>query len=930
MTTPSIRRLSLVPALALLALSTPPLLAEDVFITAYKGAAQTSDITPAPYCTYGGPAGGVSASGSSSFSSANPQPGISPRRSRFGTLAGASWSVQPGDNATYGFSSLQSPGVYRIYVTMPTSGTTPGDIVVNITATGGDLADTNGAPQTSIPTSLFRTTSPAINNWIAIAYITNNTPNPVITFTHASGGFNRFYMDAIRFENLNPCTGVAPTVLAAGPLAAGQSFVNISGVAAGATNVTVYEIAGGTTNQIGISNLTSGFSAGTLAVNTTPLNQGVTIVATQIKTNTANGLPCLSQYPGTGPLVGGGANPPVRVLLECWSNSAYAGPIGANSAPPPTGAPFFLSASNFIAGFGTAPKGGRGLDADQCWQTVSFSVPEDPAIDSNSGGAVHIVNPFCSLEGLVFCINSQDNGPYDIYVDQIKNGDTVIEDFESYTDGTTNTFVAPNSPNPAASYLSGSATSSTISSAHAYDGSKACRIRWQWADTNIIRYAHIPASAATGHHYPQLDTSKPITARILVLPVGTSVAHIFNGSVGQISSSASPIYIFSTNTFSVTATGPGPFAYQWSINDFPITDATNATFECGGPGDHSLDDQVPYSVAVNDGFCTERRTMFVALSNPVPSIVTQPVKTIATAGTSPTFSVVGDGHVDPYGYPLTYQWQTNGVDMTGETTSSLTVTNAQLANAGFYDVVVANGYGSVTSSVVALDVVPLGISAGTGTGLRGNYWSNHVSGDAFTGVPVLSRVDSTVDFYFGTGSPSPLISSNTFTARWVGQVQALGDDTYTFLTTSDDGVRLWINGQLLVDNWTSHPPTTNSGSISLSGVQKYNLLMEYFENTGGSVAKLYWTNASGGIVYEAVPASQLYPGSATPTQPALGYAVANGTNINFSWGPGTYTIAWATNVTGPYSNKITGVISPYTLTNAIDSTAQKFFRLQVQ
>jgi hypothetical protein len=187
-----------------------------------------------------------------------------------------------------------------------------------------------------------------------------------------------------------------------------------------------------------------------------------------------------------------------------------------------------------------------------------------------------------------------------------------------------------------------------------------------------------------------------------------------------------------------------------------------------------------------------------------------------------------------------------------------------------------------------------------------------------------------VNFDFGIGSPAPSISADFFTARWTGQVQALGDDTYTFYTVSDDGVRLWVNGQLLVDQWILHSPFTNSGTISLLGTQKYDLQMEYFEQTGGAVAQLYWSNATGTVGYEPVPTSQMYPAAATPAQPSLGFSVSDGTNITFNWGPGQYRLVWATNVTGPYTNQITGVLSPFTFTNAISSAAQKYFRLQVQ
>src|SRR5262249_40082798 len=156
------------------------------------------------------------------------------------------------------------------------------------------------------------------------------------------------------------------------------------------------------------------------------------------------------------------------------------------------------------------------------------------------------------------------------------------------------------------------------------------------------------------------------------------------------------------------------------------------------------------------------------------------------------------GHV-PGGYPLSYQWQTNGVDITDATNAALAIANAQVGNAGPYQVFVYNIFGAATSAVVNLDVA-IGVAPGNGTGLLGAYYTSPFPSTAFISAtgPTLSRVDSTVDFDFGVGSPSPSVSTNNYTARWTGQVQALGNDTYTFSTISDDGVRLWVNGQKLV------------------------------------------------------------------------------------------------------------------------------------
>ena len=117
-------------------------------------------------------------------------------------------------------------------------------------------------------------------------------------------------------------------------------------------------------------------------------------------------------------------------------------------------------------------------------------------------------------------------------------------------------------------------------------------------------------------------------------------------------------------------------------------------------------------------------------------------------------------------------------------------------------------------------------TGGTGTGLSATYFNNV----DFTGTTV-TRTDPTVNFAWGTGSPSSSIGADTFSARWTGQVEAQFTGTYTFYTQSDDGVRLWVNGQQLVNNWTAHPTTENSGAIALTAGQRYDIRLEFFENS---------------------------------------------------------------------------------------------------
>ncbi len=902
----------LASTLTLAALITSPLLAEDVYVTSCIGTATLNNCPPS--CP-------VNRGTSTLTTSVSSAPGPAARdRAAFAVTTTASWGVTP----TLG----QTPGTYRIYITKGTSGNGSTNLVVSMTATGGNLADTNGNGSAGINLASFQSSAPN-NVWTFVGYITNNTATPTVTFTYVSGFAGatggRWYMDGVRFENLDPCTGVAPLAGVTGPLAAGQMTVNVTGVAAGATNVAVF--ADGV--QIGQTNFAGGFAAGTVAVPTSALAQGAQMTANQTKANAAGGA-CTSQLPASGPLVGGGANPKVSIALGLLQNAALTGPVGANTSG--AGTPYWLKATGTVGGASaTAPVGGQELIPDQCWELVTFNWAADPGRNWQANTALTDTDPYAALESLAIAIDATDSGPYDIYVDEIKNGDTVIEDFEGYTNGAPNvTFVAPNVatlPIPGTTFLD-SPNSSTISQNHVYSGTNACRIQWQFKDTNPVRWARVLAAASIGKKYPQLDTSKPVSMRILVLPVGVATDHVFNGTVSEITNST-PAYTTGTNTMGVTVTGSGSYTYQWSFGGNQIFGATSATYSAGDPSGLTSADNGVYSVTVGDGTCNETHSLKLVVVDPVPIVTNQPVHEIVSVGDTAVFSVGADGHV-PSGYPLTYQWQNNGLDIPGENNPTLSIANAQISNVGSYDVVVGNAWGSVTSAVVTLDVVPVGVTPGNGTGLRGTYYTSHFSTNAFSGPATLNRVDPTVNFDFGTGSPASSISSDFFTARWAGQVQALGDDTYTFYTVSDDGVRLWVNGQLLVDQWILHSPFTNSGTISLAGTQKYDLQMEYFEQTGGAVAQLYWSNAGGGVGYEPVPTSQLYPADATPIQPSLGFSVSDGTNITFTWGPGQYTLLWATNVTGPYTNKITGVLSPFTLTNAISTAGQKYFRLQVQ
>jgi len=139
-------------------------------------------------------------------------------------------------------------------------------------------------------------------------------------------------------------------------------------------------------------------------------------------------------------------------------------------------------------------------------------------------------------------------------------------------------------------------------------------------------------------------------------------------------------------------------------------------------------------------------------------------------------------------------------------------------------------------------------TAGAGGGLKAEYY--HHSGITPPNPPsmafrtlVLTRTDPQINFNWGDpGSPDPSVKVDDFSARWTGNVEAAFTEAYTFYTNTDDGVMLWVDGQLLIDNWTDHAPTENRGTIDLVAGQQYSIEMWWYERGGGAVAELRWSS----------------------------------------------------------------------------------------
>ncbi len=148
-----------------------------------------------------------------------------------------------------------------------------------------------------------------------------------------------------------------------------------------------------------------------------------------------------------------------------------------------------------------------------------------------------------------------------------------------------------------------------------------------------------------------------------------------------------------------------------------------------------------------------------------------------------------------------------------------------------------------------------------GDGLKGEYyiWSPRLGGvpdrtDVFTPDNLkLTRIDPTVNFGWGGGTPAPGVRGDNFAVRWSGLVKSPVSEEVTFFAAADDGVRLWVSEKPIdpdidnpiVDAWRLQAETEYAADpIKLEAGKKYYILMEMYENAGDASARLRWASAS--------------------------------------------------------------------------------------
>ena len=165
---------------------------------------------------------------------------------------------------------------------------------------------------------------------------------------------------------------------------------------------------------------------------------------------------------------------------------------------------------------------------------------------------------------------------------------------------------------------------------------------------------------------------------------------------------------------------------------------------------------------------------------------------------------------------------------------------------------------------------------------KGEYYNNI----NLSGTPVITRNDASLNFNWGSSSPVPnTLNHDLFSVRWTRTIN-LNGGTYSFKTIADDGVRVWVNDQLILDHWTTAKGEALSSTVSIPGGST-SIKVEYFELTGLAEARLEWDAVNPNTEPTPTPTTVSTSSTSTTSTAPEGYAVLkNARVLTMRSGPG--------------------------------------------
>ena len=163
---------------------------------------------------------------------------------------------------------------------------------------------------------------------------------------------------------------------------------------------------------------------------------------------------------------------------------------------------------------------------------------------------------------------------------------------------------------------------------------------------------------------------------------------------------------------------------------------------------------------------------------------------------------------------------------------------------------------------------------------QADYWNNMM----LAGEPVVHAQHQRIDFAWGAGKPHSAVRADRFSVRWTRYID-VSAATYRFTAISDDGIRVYVDGDLIINEWHDHPARTFVADIDLAAGH-HLVVVEYYENAGHAVAKVSWEQVPQGSHHWV---GEYFDNRWLRGSPAI---VRDDASIDFSWGAGSPAAAW--------------------------------------
>src|SRR5579884_2711530 len=284
---------------------------------------------------------------------------------------------------------------------------------------------------------------------------------------------------------------------------------------------------------------------------------------------------------------------------------------------------------------------------------------------------------------------------------------------------------------------------------------------------------------------------------------------------------------------------------SWSVNgatdiaiDNGVGDVTGAASAAVQPGQTTT-----YTLTASNsaGSATAQVTVTVA-SQTDTQPPTAPVLTSAVARSATEVDLAWSAATDNVGVSG-YRILRNGSVLASVSGSTLTYADqSAAANTTYtYAVVAFDGAGNTSAPSNPIQVTTPA-SAPTGGACpppaAGTFTACYYSGTALSGNPVLTETDNQINFDWGAGSPAPSVPASNFSARWQGYFN-FDSAVYSFVAQVSDGIRVYIDGQLLIDHWQDQPVTFYQARPAISQ-GSHLITVEYYAHSGWASCHLTW------------------------------------------------------------------------------------------